>query len=114
MNEVLAASLTRLAPGAERKGLQVRARRGYYAPSDTKNAFTPKPGATDPAIQAAVDAAQPGDRIVVQPGRYLYFTVTGKNARPGATEMDRIVIEADAAAPRDSVEVLGGPGPEFR
>lgn len=60
------------------------------------------------SIQRAVDAAQPGDRVVVQPGRYLYFTVSAKNATSGATELDRIVIEADAGAPRDSVEILGG------
>jgi hypothetical protein len=38
-----------------RRGLQVRARKGYYAPSDQASLPPPKPG-TDPAFQAAVDS----------------------------------------------------------
>ncbi|HUL78253.1 MAG TPA: VWA domain-containing protein, partial [Vicinamibacteria bacterium] len=38
-----------------RRGLTVRARKGYYAPSDASNLPPPKPG-TDPVFQAALDS----------------------------------------------------------
>jgi VWFA-related protein len=38
-----------------RRGLVVRARKGYYAPSDKPTAPPPRPG-TDPVLQAAVDS----------------------------------------------------------
>src|SRR3989441_5702318 len=38
------------------KGYQVRARKGYYAPLEGKNALQRKPGATDPDIQSALDS----------------------------------------------------------
>jgi hypothetical protein len=60
-------------------------------------------------IQAAVTAAQPRDRIVVQAGTYVeQVSVQGKNSGVGASEADRIVIEADPDAAVGSV-VLHGP-----
>lgn len=61
-------------------------------------------------IQAAVTAAGAGDHVIVQAGSYVeQVTITGKNDTTGATEADRIVIEADPAAPPGSV-VLQGTG----
>src|SRR3990167_3421403 len=55
-------------------------------------------------IQAAVDAAQPRDRIVIQAGTYVeQVSISGKNNTGTATEADRIVLEADPAAPLGSV-----------
>jgi hypothetical protein len=77
------------------------------------NATDPTCGGAAPChatIQAAVDAALPGERVVVQAGRYVeQVVVQGKNAGAGASEGDRIVVEADAAAAPGSV-VVEGPG----
>jgi Putative Ig domain/Right handed beta helix region/Glucodextranase, domain B len=57
-------------------------------------------------IQAAVNAALPGERIELQPGTYReQVAISGKNARTGATESDRIVIHADPGAPPGNVVV---------
>lgn len=65
-----------------------------------------------PSIQAAVTAAAAGERVVVQPGLYAeQVSITEKNGASGASESDRLVIEADPAAPPDSVVLLGGGGP---
>lgn len=59
-------------------------------------------------IQGAVDAAGSGDRIVIQPGTYVeQVRIQKKNNFAEATEADRIIIEADPAAPAGSV-VLDG------
>jgi parallel beta-helix repeat protein len=60
-------------------------------------------------IQAAVNAAQPGDTVQIQPGSYVeQIAVTAKNA--GAlSPATRIVIQADPSAPVGGV-VLHGPG----
>lgn len=58
-------------------------------------------------IQAAVDAVQPSETIRVQAGEYIELVVIkGKNNSAGATEADRIVIEADPTVSVGSV-VLG-------
>jgi hypothetical protein len=59
-------------------------------------------------IQAAVDAAQPGDTIRIQAGTYQeQVSIQGKNNFTGADEPDRIVIEADPAAAPGSVVLQG-------
>jgi len=59
-------------------------------------------------IQAAVDAAQAGDTIRIQPGTYQeQVNISGKNNVTGATEADRILIEADPAAFVGSVILQG-------
>lgn len=51
-------------------------------------------------IQTAVDAAQAGDTIRIQAGSYQeQVNISGKNNVAGATEADRIIIEADPTAP---------------
>lgn len=58
-------------------------------------------------IQAAVNAAQPGDTVQIQAGTYVeQVSVTAKNA--GATApATRIVIQADPSAPVGSVVLHG-------
>lgn len=59
-------------------------------------------------IQAAVDAALPGDTIQIQAGTYPEkVTISGKNNTTTATESHRITIEADPLAPLGSVVVTG-------
>ena len=59
-------------------------------------------------IQAAVDAAQAGDTIRIQAGTYQeQVNISGKNNVAGASEADRILIEADPAAPVGSVILQG-------
>lgn len=63
-------------------------------------------------IQAAVNAAQPGDAIRIQAGEYASAVVVrGKNNTETATEADRIILEADPAAPQGSV-ILGTTDPK--
>ena len=63
-------------------------------------------------IQAAVTAARAGDRIVIQAGTYLeQISISGKNNTTGATETDRVVIEADPAIPPGGVVLQGSAGP---
>ena len=59
------------------------------------------------SIQAAVNAAQPGDTVQIQAGSYVeQVSVIAKNA--GATNpASRIVIQADPSAPVGSVVVHG-------
>src|SRR6266545_4642582 len=46
-------------------------------------------------IQAAINAAGPGNVIQIQAGTYPeQLSITGKNNFQGATEIDRIIIEA--------------------
>jgi RHS repeat-associated protein len=59
-------------------------------------------------IQAAVDAVLAGDTIRIQAGTYQeQVNISGKNNVPGASEADRILLEADPAAPVGSVVLTG-------
>jgi hypothetical protein len=59
-------------------------------------------------IQAAIDAAGPGERVEIQAGAYFeQLRIRGKNARASASEADRIVIEADPESPAGSVVLRG-------
>ncbi len=61
-------------------------------------------------IQAAVDAVLPGEIVRIQTGQYdEAVLIKSKNKTAAATEADRILIEADPAAPTDSV-VVGASG----
>ncbi|MGN6730597.1 MAG: PKD domain-containing protein, partial [Candidatus Binatia bacterium] len=62
-------------------------------------------------IQAAINAAGPGSAIRIQAGTYPeQLSIAGKNNFPSATEIDRIVIEADPSAEPGQVIVRGAPG----
>jgi RHS repeat-associated protein len=60
-------------------------------------------------IQAAIDAVGSGQRVVVHAGQYdEQLRVLGKNLQPGASEADRIIIEADPEAEAGTVVIGGG------
>jgi len=59
-------------------------------------------------IQAAINAAGPGNVVQIQAGSYPeQLAITGKNNFPGATEVDRIVIEADPITQPGQVVLTG-------
>ena len=59
-------------------------------------------------IQAAVNGAQAGDTVRIQAGTYPeQVSIQGKNNVATATEADRIIIEADPAAPLGTVGITG-------
>ncbi len=64
------------------------------------------------SIQGAVNAAQARDTIQIQAGTYSEQLTISKNDFVGATEADRIIIEADPASSPDSVRVTGSAGPQ--
>jgi len=60
------------------------------------------------AIERAVKAAQPADTIVIQAGTYPErISIKGKNNFTGASEVHRIIIEADRSAGAGSVVLTG-------
>ena len=62
-------------------------------------------------IQAAINAAGPGNVIQIQAGTYPeQLSITGKNNFSGAAEVDRIVIEADPATNPGQVVLTGSAG----
>lgn len=76
---------------AGRKGLQVRARKGYYAPLDesakTAAAKTATPG--DPAVQAALDSPYDEKEIPLRMTSYVFNeTLLGKASTLVAAEVD--------------------------
>jgi len=99
----------KLAPGAEKKGLRVRARRGYYAPSDGKTALSTKPGAVDPALQSAVDSPFDRDDIPLRMTSYVFDeTLLGKTQVLVATDLDvrSLTFEEKEQRFYDDVEFL--------
>jgi VWFA-related protein len=79
---------------ANNKGLEIRARKGYYAPSDTgRTAFAPKKG-VDPVIQSALDSPWAEDAIPLRMTHYVGDERTlGKAAVLVATEVDIRALE---------------------
>jgi VWFA-related protein len=80
----------KLAPGTEKKGLQVRARKGYYAPSDNaKSALNKKGSNTDPALQAAVDSPFDRSDVPLRMTSYVFDeTLLGKSQTLVAADID--------------------------
>jgi VWFA-related protein len=72
------------------KGLQVRARKGYYAPLDAAlAASTVKPPVGDPDVQAALDSPYDAKEIPLRMTSYVFGeTLLGKASVLVATEVD--------------------------
>jgi VWFA-related protein len=71
-----------------RKGLQVRARRGYYAATDAKPPAR-KPGTPDPVIQRALDSPYEEEGIPLRMAAYVMEEkLLGKAAVQVATDVD--------------------------
>jgi VWFA-related protein len=78
---------------AKGKGLQVRARKGYYAPGDGKSALAPKKG-VDPVIQSALDSPWAEDAIPLRMTHLIGDEKTlGKAAVLVTTEVDIRALE---------------------
>ena len=79
---------------ADGRGLQVRARKGYFAPNDTgKSAFEPKKG-VDPVIQAALDSPWAQDGIPLRMTDYVgEERMLGKAVVLIATEIDTRAVD---------------------
>lgn len=74
-----------------RKGLQVRARKGYYAPLDDAGRMAAAKAApsTDPAVQAALDSPYDEKEIPLRMTAYVFNeTLLGKASTLVATEID--------------------------
>jgi VWFA-related protein len=71
-----------------RKGVEVRARKGYFAPSDSKTALDKKPG-FDPVIQAALDSPYDFEQIPLRMTAYVFDeTLMGKASALVAADVD--------------------------
>jgi len=91
---------------ARGKGLQVRARKGYYAPGDAgKSAMAPKKG-VDPVVQSALDSPWAEDAI---PLRMTHFVgderTLGKAAVLVATEVDIRALEFEESEGRSLADL---------
>jgi VWFA-related protein len=91
---------------ANPKGLQVRARKGYYAPDDTgKSALAPKRG-VDPVIQAALDSPWAEDAIPLRMTHFIGDERTlGKAAVLVATEVDIRALEFEESEGRSLADL---------
>ena len=73
-----------------RKGLQVRARKGYYAPlDDTGRTAAKPPTGVDPDVQAALDSPYDEKEVPLRMTSYVFNeTMIGKASAMVATEVD--------------------------
>jgi hypothetical protein len=94
---------------ADEKGRKVRARKGYYAPSETgEDVFETKEG-IDPVIQAALDAPWPHDEIPLRMTHYVGAEqAVGKAVVLVATDVDirRFDFEEQDGRYLDTLEFL--------
>ncbi len=92
------------------KGLQVRARKGYYAPLEGgRSALDRKPRTTDPDIQAALDSPFEVEEIPLRMSAYVFDeTLLGKAAVVVATEVDvrNVAFEEKEGRFLDTLEFL--------
>jgi VWFA-related protein len=104
-----------------RRGLEVRARKGYYAPSDRARAPEARPG-TDPAFQAALDSPYELEDVPLRMTHYVRDETALDRARVFlAAEVDVRRLElpesdgkAQGALQYLMVAVQRGGGPYFR
>jgi len=91
---------------ADGRGMQVRARKGYYAPDDTgKSALEPKKG-IDPVIQAALDSPWAQDGIPLRMTDYVgEERMLGKAVVLVATEVDTRALDFEEAEGRSLAEL---------
>jgi hypothetical protein len=96
-----------------RKGLQVRARKGYYAPLDATMAGKAdkdiRASVTDPAVQAALDSPYDAKEIPLRMTSYVFGeTLLGKASVLVATEVDLRPFAFEEVDGRfvDSIEFL--------
>jgi VWFA-related protein len=91
---------------ANSKGRQIRARKGYYAPSDTgKTAMAPKKG-IDPVIQSALDSPWAEDAIPLRMTHFIGDERTlGKAAVLVATEIDVRALDFEEREGRHHAEL---------
>ena len=91
---------------ANSKGREIRARKGYYAPSDTgRTAFAPKKG-VDPVIQSALDSPWAEDAIPLRMTHFIGDERTlGKAAVLVATEVDIRALEFEEKEGRNLADL---------
>jgi VWFA-related protein len=91
---------------ADRRGLQVRARKGYYAPNDTgKSAFAAKKG-VDPVIQAALDSPWAMDGIPLRMTEYVgEERMLGKAVVLISTEIDVKAVDFEEKDGRELADL---------
>jgi hypothetical protein len=72
-----------------RKDIQVRARKGYYAPDDNPKAKPKKPGGPDPLLQTALDSPYEEDTLPLRMSAYVFDeTLLGKISTLIAADVD--------------------------
>lgn len=83
-----------------RPGVEVRARKGYYAPSEEKGKKKPPSDALDPAIRASLDSPLLADRIPLRLASYVLGS--------GETGTSTALLVADVGLGSVSFEAKGG------
>jgi VWFA-related protein len=93
----------------ERKGVQVRARKGYYAPLEGAKPKERKPGTPDPVLQAALDSPYEEDDVPLRMTSYVFDeTLLGKAKVLIAADVDvrGLAFEEKDGRFMDSVEFM--------
>ena len=79
----------KIAVKTSQKGVQIRARKGYYAPLEGKAPPPPKPGDADPDIQRALDSPYDVAQLPLRMTAYIFDeTILGKATSAVTTEVD--------------------------
>jgi VWFA-related protein len=94
---------------APRKGVEVRARRGYYAPSDDAPPVKRLPGALDPELQRVLDSPFEADGISLRATAYTFDETTlGRALSLVAAEVDiqDLAFEEKNGQLEDTLELL--------